>query len=129
MKRLLAEGCGDIYQLAHVFRRGEVSAKHNPEFMMAEWYRVGMTFPQIIDDTLDFISLFLGVLPRRILSYRDAFRQYLDVDVALLPDAALLALLDKHGIVAYAGLEEEGRDAILNLPSAPSSNRSLETAS
>lgn len=115
MKRLLADGIGDIYQLAHVFRRGEVSEKHNPEFMMAEWYRLGFSFPQIIDETIDFIRLFLGELPHRVLSYRDAFRYYLNIDVATATDATLLALLDSHGIAAYEGIADEGRDAILNL--------------
>jgi len=76
MKRLLAEGIGDIYQLGHVFRAGEVGRLHNPEFTMAEWYRLNFTFEQLLEETLDFIRLFLGPLPSRVLTYKQALEMY-----------------------------------------------------
>ena len=76
MKRLLTQGSGDIYFLGHVFRKGEIGRLHNPEFTMAEWYRVNMSFEELIKETCSFLSLFLGPLPRRIISYREMFAQY-----------------------------------------------------
>jgi lysyl-tRNA synthetase class 2 len=41
MKQLLAGGSGSIFQVAHVFRGGEVGPRHREEFHLVEWYRVG----------------------------------------------------------------------------------------
>jgi len=79
MKRLLAEGMGDIYQISHVFRDHEAGERHTPEFMMAEWYRLDFGFEQMIQETVDFIHLFLENIPkeREEYSYRDVFVHYI----------------------------------------------------
>ncbi len=96
MKRLLAAGIGDIYQLSHVFREGEIGPLHNPEFTMAEWYRIGFSFQQMIDETLDFIRLFLGDLPTRTLTYRQTLQEFLNLDYLNISPSQLLILAKKH---------------------------------
>ena len=93
MKRLLAAGSNDIYQLGKVFRDGEDGSRHQPEFTMAEWYRRNFSFEQIIDDTVNFIRFVIGennalTGPDRI-SYREAFKTYTGID----PCTADLSLL------------------------------------
>jgi lysyl-tRNA synthetase class 2 len=50
MKRLLAGGWERVFQLARVFRNGEVSRTHNPEFTMLELYRVETDYRGIMAD-------------------------------------------------------------------------------
>src|SRR5919197_1337692 len=50
MKKLLAAGMPRIWQLAHVFRNGERSATHHPEFTMLEWYRAGASYRDLMDE-------------------------------------------------------------------------------
>lgn len=89
MKKLLSANAQDIYFLGHVYRQGELGPRHNPEFAMAEWYRIGHTFDQMIRETADFISLFLGQMPLRKLPYRQAFEHYLNLDYSEAPISAL----------------------------------------
>jgi lysyl-tRNA synthetase class 2 len=115
MKRLLAEGLGDIYQLSHVFRDGELSSKHNPEFMMAEWYRLGFSFEQIIEETIQFTRLFLGQFPYCIINYRDIFLQETGIDYTIASEEELFNYIQNQNIPFYPSILEEGKDALLNL--------------
>lgn len=115
MKRLLAEGCGDIYQLSHVFRDGEWGTKHNPEFMMVEWYRLGMSFTQLMDETCQLVSLFLGDLTLEYLTYREAFKKYTGIDYVTTSNEELLAYIQKEHIPRFNFLDINDKDALLNL--------------
>lgn len=50
MKCLLAAGSGDIYQICHAFRGAEHGRLHRAEFMLLEWYRVGMDHHALMSD-------------------------------------------------------------------------------
>lgn len=115
MKRLLAAGSGSIYQLCRVFRDGEAGARHNPEFTLLEWYRVGFTLARLIDEVEMFLrSVLAGVreLPAaEHLSYRAVFQRYAGVDGLTATAADLRACLLLHGHQPPAGMAESDIDA------------------
>ncbi len=51
MKRLLAAGYDRLFQFSHCFRKDEHGRRHNPEFIMLEWYRAGGDYMQMVHDT------------------------------------------------------------------------------
>ncbi len=82
LKRLLAEGFGDCYELGRVFRDGEAGGRHNPEFTMLEWYRVGWDHQRLADETVALVVEAMALVGRAPSSvrtldfatlYRDAF--------------------------------------------------------
>jgi lysyl-tRNA synthetase class 2 len=83
MKRLLATGSGSIYQIGKAFRNGESGRFHNPEFTMLEWYRVGFTLPQLMDEISDLIGgLFSSqsLQDTQRVSYQDIFCSFTGLD-------------------------------------------------
>lgn len=93
LKRLLAAGVGDCYELGRVFRNGEAGGRHNPEFTMLEWYRVGWNHLQLVDETVALVREALALVARtatlHVVTYRQLFLQALDLDPFLAPLEAL----------------------------------------
>jgi lysyl-tRNA synthetase class 2 len=116
MKRLLAAGSGDIYQICKVFRDAEHGRWHNPEFTMIEWYRLGFDDAALMDEVEVLIARLLSpgrtVGPAERLSYSGALQRYAGVDAFRSSDADLLAAAARHGVTCEAQLD---RDAKLDL--------------
>jgi len=103
MKKLLVAGAGPIFQLARVWRNGEGSDLHAPEFTMLEWYRPGAGMDALIEETVAYLR---AVLPPVVtcrgvttdlshierLTVAEAFLRYTGADVlATADDAPALA--------------------------------------
>jgi lysyl-tRNA synthetase class 2 len=117
MKRLLACGAGDIYQICHVVRAFESGHLHNPEFVLIEWYRQGFTLVALMEEVEALVRMLLGeAAAGRVcerLSYREAFERVLGLDPLGASDAALAAAarpLQLKGEAAHLG-----RDGLLEL--------------
>ena len=95
MKRLLAAGSGDIYQIAHVFRGEESGRLHNAEFTLIEWYRCGYSMQQLMQEVAQLARLLLGLTAEaqvEPLSYAEAFQRTLGCAPLTASDTVLRAL-------------------------------------
>lgn len=84
MKRLLAAGAPSIYQIGPVFRAGEAGRRHNPEFVMLEWYRLGFDHEALMAEVAALVDAVLGPAPCRTLSYAEVVAR---APAAAVPDA------------------------------------------
>ena len=121
MKRLLAQGFGNIFQITRCFRNGEsVGILHNPEFTMCEWYSVDADYMRSLAFTEEFFlycaqnidfDLSIDITPPFLkMSMKDAFQEYLNVDLdeILTNPERKLALCKKLNImVTETSTQEE----------------------
>jgi elongation factor P--(R)-beta-lysine ligase len=126
MKKLLVAGMPRIWQLAHVLRDGERSIIHHPEFAMLEWYRVGATYHDLMDECAALLCTCQDAAdaealvwrgrtadarrPWQRLSVADAFQQHCSIDLLATapdpsaPDVERLAGAAHHlGIAPHPG--------------------------
>ncbi|HET7757281.1 MAG TPA: EF-P lysine aminoacylase EpmA [Steroidobacteraceae bacterium] len=115
MKRLLAAGSGDIYQICHAVRAGERGRLHNPEFTLIEWYRIGFPLGALMDEVEALVRALLGpaAAARRgeRLGYREVFRRELGLDPLTATAAALARAAAPLGFRGRA----RDRDELLEL--------------
>lgn len=96
MKRLLAAGAPDIYQLGKVFRDGESGPRHLPEFTLVEWYRRGMDYEVFKAEVCDLVRAVGDTLGRSVPAprhrrYAELLQEHTGIDVLEAPVTALRA--------------------------------------
>ena len=115
MKRLLAAGAGDIYQICHVVRGLERGRLHNAEFTLIEWYRLGFSLDALMSEVEALVRELLGPDSASRagvrVSYREAFLQALALD----PFTVSMRELAEHARRAGFSGEAGDRDELLEL--------------
>jgi len=118
MKRLLAAGLGDSYQVCPVFRDGESGRLHNPEFTMIEWYRLDFGAAEMqhdVDRVLRVACADIRIFPpSRSVSYRAALRDACGIDCVVSSVAEMRAAATQRGLEP-ARADGWGRDDWLDL--------------
>lgn len=99
MKRLLAAGSGDIFQICHAFRQEEESPRHQSEFTLLEWYRVGLDHHGLMDDMLALLEAAEFPLAVERHAWSALCFQYLGLDPALAETETLAEFARGHGAV------------------------------
>lgn len=121
MKRLLAAGSGDIYQICKVFRDDEQGQNHNPEFTMLEWYRVGFDQQQLMDEIEKLFKTLLKKLDTELswqsvkrISYQQVFIDVLGIDPLETGAVELKSVTEKNNIEIPIGMDADDRDMWLD---------------
>jgi elongation factor P--(R)-beta-lysine ligase len=110
MKRLLAAGSGDIYQICHVVRGFERGRFHNAEFTLVEWYRLGFTLDDLMSEVDALVRALLGPVASghasERITYREAFLRELQLDPFTASLAELGEAAKKSGFAGAATPDE-----------------------
>jgi lysyl-tRNA synthetase class 2 len=133
MKRLLAAGSGDIYQICRVYRGAERGRHHNPEFTMLEWYRLGFSLEALMEEVAALTAGLLGGGAEpgvEFVSYREAVLRHAGFDPLEAPDAELQRAargLGMDGGHAASASRDELLDLIVGAQVGPALGRSALT--
>jgi lysyl-tRNA synthetase class 2 len=116
-KRLLAAQVGDCYELGRVFRNGEAGRRHNPEFTMLEWYRVGWDHHRLMDEAVELVQVALALVGKTAAvekyTYAELFISRAQVDPFRSSEGELHAALGDVRIDARNFSRDDWLDLIL----------------
>ncbi len=117
LKRLLAAGVGDIYELGRVYRASESGPMHNPEFTLLEWYRVGWQYLSLAAEVIELLEHcghghFRG-WPRQFRTYRELFLEVIGVDPLHCDESELALCAADRGIHSEALNHQQWLDLLM----------------
>ncbi len=94
MKRMLAAGFEQLFQVCRVWRDGEHGQFHLPEFTLLEWYRTGIDYNALMNECMELLFVLVPkgklcragrtidlTMPWQKLTVAEAFTQYASMDL------------------------------------------------
>lgn len=118
MKRLLAADYGSIYQITPAFRQEEQSKRHNSEFTLLEWYRIGFDHHALmheVDELIRFVAKdYIKLAPSQHYTYQDAMIKFASIDPFNTTVSELEAATQAVGI-EVVGMDDVSYDVWFDL--------------
>lgn len=110
-KKLLAAGEARLFTFARVFRNGERTALHHPEFTMLEWYRAHESYEGLMRDCTALLAVTAEAVGARVFRFGGH-----DCDVGLAPERLTVAEAFTRfagiDLMATASIEGNDRDGL-----------------
>ena len=123
MKRLLAAGLPDCYEMGRVFRAAETGAWHNPEFTLLEWYRKDWGYLELAGEVVDLIRHCAGGRfdhwKVEHITYRELFLRHTGLDPELADETDWAIHARERNIVAAPMEQLQWQDLMLSLVIQP----------
>ena len=115
MKKLLASGYGDIYQICKAFRDEEMGRYHNPEFTILEWYRLEFDHFKLMTEVSSLLMEVLNCKQPTKISYQKIFIENVFIDPLNTNRIELLSVLQKFNKSSDWLIIEEELDILLEV--------------
>lgn len=125
LKRYIIAGFNKVFEIGKQFRNEDIDVRHNPEFTMMEIYEAYADYNDMMKLTEELIHhvarsvlgkttvKFLVVdseivtinlePPYRRLTMKEAFKEYVNIDVDSLSDNEIKEMLSQHNIILKGG--------------------------
>ncbi|CUS48220.1 MAG: EF-P lysine aminoacylase GenX [Idiomarinaceae bacterium HL-53] len=113
MKRLIAGGVGDCFEITKVFRDDGVSKRHNPEFTLLEWYRLGFTDADLMEEIVSLLNKLVSFSGVRKVTYQQAFLETLGLCPLTCSSSDLVHSFEAEGLDCRVVMDD--RNSLLDL--------------
>ncbi len=102
LKLAMSKGVGDCFAISPAFRQEQGTSRwHEPEFLMAEWYRLNTDYVEMMQITQDLVGSLWSELPKTNwarISWSELWKKYVGTDwLELVGDGLMAEFAKKRG--------------------------------
>jgi len=113
MKRLLASGYDSIYQISKAFRHEPMGRFHNPEFTILEWYQIGYSQHELMQEVEQLLKLILRCDDAIYVTYQNVFIDNTGIDPLDTTISELVNYIEEVGKISDWLLKENKLEVFL----------------